>query len=123
MRAAFVALLLALGGCLPEGRPVEGRLLFTGRAVEKPNFVNVDGAASVLYEVRTAPAQPPRAATYELWMVGYDGGAPQVMLANVADRDSWRPQVDGAGIRYVMIDERAVDGGSAVGAPSPVATA
>jgi len=44
------------------------------------------------------------------------------VVANVADRDSWRTQADKAGVRFVMVDERFVDGGSTVGVPAPVGT-
>jgi hypothetical protein len=112
----------ALAGCLPEGRPVDGRQLFKGRSVENPSFIAIDKVAHVLFEVRTAPAQPPRSAVHEQWLVNYDTGATRLLLANVADRDSWRPQADKAGVRFAMVDERFVDGGSTVGISAPVGT-
>jgi hypothetical protein len=109
-------------GCLQVGPPVNGRQLYKGRAVEKPGFVGVGKAAYVLFQVRTAPAMPPRSATYDLWLANYDTGETRLLLQNVADRDSWRMQADMAGIRYVMVDESSVDGGSNIGVPAPVAT-
>jgi hypothetical protein len=112
----------ALAGCLKEGRPVEGRQLFAGRFVEKPSFIAIDKVPHVLFQVRTTPAQPPRSAVYQQWLAQYETGATRMIVGNVADRDSWRAQADKAGVRFVMVDERFVDGGSAVGVSAPVAT-
>jgi hypothetical protein len=123
-RRVFLPVLLAaaLAGCLPEGKPVDGRQLFKGRSVERPSFIAIDKVAHVLFLVRTAPAQPPRSAVHQQWLVNYETGATRLLVANVADRDSWRPQADKAGIRFVMVDERFVEGGSAVGVSTPVGT-
>jgi hypothetical protein len=107
---------------LPEGRPVEGRHLFEGRNVEKPSFVGIDKVAYVMFQERTATALPPRSAVYNLWLVNYETGERRLVLSNVADRDSWRPQADTKGLRYIMVDEHLVDGGSAVGVPTPAGT-
>jgi hypothetical protein len=117
-----LALAVLLAACLPEGRPVEGRQLFAGRNVEKPTFVGIDKVAYVTFEERTATAVPPRAAVYNLWIVNYETAERRLVLSGVADRDSWRPQVDGKGVRYLMVDEHFVDGGSSVGVPTPVGT-
>src|SRR5688500_709287 len=123
MRLLLVALLAVVAaGCLKEGEPPEGRQLFVGRNVEKPAFIGIDKVPYVMFQVRKTPAQPPRSAAYELWLVNYETGETRLLLENVADRDGWRTQVDPAGLRYVMVDERQVDGGSMVGAPSPVGT-
>jgi hypothetical protein len=121
-RGGLLTVLLAVGGCLPEGRPVDGRQLFAGRNVERPGFVSIDKVAYVTFQERTATAVPPRSAVYNLWIVGYETGDKRLLLAGVADRDSWRPQSDSKGVRYVMVDEHFVDGGSMVGAPAAVAT-
>jgi hypothetical protein len=117
-----LALATPLLACLPEGRPVHARQLFAGRNVEKPTFVGIDNVAHVLFQERTSTALPPRSAVYELWIVGYDAGAARLLLQNVSDRDGWRPQSDRKGIRFIMVDEHFVDGGSAVGVPSPAGT-
>jgi hypothetical protein len=117
-----LALAAPLVACLPEGRPVEGRQLFAGRNVEKPGFLSIDKAPYVMFQERVATAMPPRSAVYNLWLVSYDTAEKRVLLSNVADRDSWRPQSDGKGVRYVMVDEHFVDGGSAVGVPAAVGT-
>jgi hypothetical protein len=119
---SVLALSAPLAACLPEGRQVEGRQLFTGRSVEKPGFVSIDKVPYVLFQERTSPATPPRSAVYNLWIVKYDTGEKQLLLANIADRDSWRPLVDAKGVRYIMADEHFVDGTSPVGVPSPAGT-
>jgi hypothetical protein len=113
---------LAAAGCLQEGRPVAGRQLFQSRQVERPGFLSIDKVPYVLFQERTSPAMSPRSATYDQWLVNYDTGEPRKLAANVADRDTWRTQTDKAGVRFVMVDERQVDGGSQVGVPSPVGT-
>src|SRR6185436_9787921 len=117
-----LALAAPLGACLPEGRPVDGRQLFSSRNVEHPGFVSIDKVAWVMFHERTSPAIPPREAVYNLWIVRYDTGEKRLVLQNVSARDGWKPQQDGKGVRYVMVDEHLVDGGSAAGASSPVAT-
>jgi hypothetical protein len=121
-RLLLPVLAAAAIGCLQAGRPVDGRQLYKGRSVEKPSFVGIDKAAYVLFQVRTAPAAPPRSATYDLWLANYDTGETRPLVQNIADRDAWRPQVDMAGIRYMIVDESSVEGGSSVDVPSPVGT-
>lgn len=118
----LVALLIAAAGCLKEGRPVDGRQLFTGREVEKPAFIGIDKVAYVTFHVRKTQAVAPLAASYELWLVNYETGEKRLLLENVSDRDSWRQQADMAGVRYLMVDERAIESGSGAGAPQPVGT-
>jgi hypothetical protein len=117
-----VLLAVAAVGCLPEGRPVEGRQLFASRNVEKPSFLGIDKVAYVMFQERIATALPPRSAVYNLWLVNYETAERRLLLSNVADRDSWRAQADGKGLRYIMVDEHFVDGGSAAGVPTPAGT-
>jgi hypothetical protein len=122
-RRLVLSLLAAAAlGCLKAGPPVQGRQLFKGRDIEKPAFVGLDGMAFVLFQVRTSLAMPPRSATYDLWLANYDTGETRLLLQNVADRDSWHVQADRTGVRYVMVDEQSIDGGSSVGVPSPAGT-
>src|SRR5437870_4593405 len=90
----------ALAGCLPEGRPVKGRLLAAGREIEKPGFVAIGDSPWVTYEVRRGPGTAALAPTYDLAMVQYDTAEQRMLLQNVADRDGWRPQTDNAGVHY-----------------------
>lgn len=113
---------IAAAGCLKEGRAPDGRQLFAGRYVERPSFLAIDKVPHVLFQVRTTAAQAPRSAVHQHWLVNYDTGARRLLVGNVADRDSWRAQADRAGVRFVMVDERFVDGGSAVGVSVPVGT-
>jgi hypothetical protein len=93
-----------LAGCLKEGRPVVGRPLIMGRAVEKPEFVK-DGTW-VAYEVRQKIAEPPYSATYDWWMVNYDTAENRPLLQNVADR--WGHTHNDAGTWFLVTDEVAV---------------
>jgi hypothetical protein len=113
MRPRPVQLLFAalLAGCLQEGRPVVGRSLVPGRAVERPIFVK-DGA-SVLYEVRRRPAEPPYSGSFDLQMVDYDSAAVRPLVENVADR--WGKYDGGGGIWYLITDEAALPNLSTMG--------
>jgi hypothetical protein len=113
---------LMVTACLPEGRPVEGRQLFAGRNVERPGFVGIDKVPYVLFQERTSTALPPRSAVYNLWIVNYETGEQRLLVQNVSAREAWRTQADGKGIRYLMVDEHFIEGGSSTGVSAPVGT-
>jgi len=123
-RPVFLSVLatIAAAGCLQDGGAPDGRQLFAGRFVEKPSFLAIDKVPHVLFQVRTTPAMPPRSAVHEHWLVNYESGEKRLLVANVADRDSWRPQADKAGVRFVMVDERFIDVGTPAGVSAPVGT-
>lgn len=108
-------MLLSAVGCLKEGRPVEGRLLIEGRQIEQPSFVELGGRLWVSFEDRNRTFDP-EGPTYDLRMVSFEDGEARTVLENIADRPAWRPQIDGRGLQYYMVDARSVaspNGGSA----------
>jgi hypothetical protein len=109
-------------GCLPNGKPVEGRLLVPGRNIEKPTFVAIGGEAWVTYEVRTSAPLGGRGATYDLRMVRYEDGEQRTVIENIADRIEWWPQSEPEPdyVRYYMVNETAIAGSGT--ADTPVAT-
>jgi hypothetical protein len=92
---------LLLVGCLQEGRPVVGRPLVKGRAVENPTFVK-DGTW-LTYQVRRRPAEAALSGAFDYAMVSYDTAEVRPLVENVADR--WGVVDDGAGLTFVMADE------------------
>jgi hypothetical protein len=111
--AAFIAASVAplLAGCLQEGRPVVGRSLVPGRAVERPIFVK-DGDW-VSYELRRRPAEPPYSGSFDFQIVNYDTGEVRPLVENVADR--WGKYDGGAGVYYLITDEAALPNLSTMG--------
>src|SRR5436190_20279693 len=95
-----------LAGCLKEGRPVLGRFLVPGRAVEKPAFVKQGGA--VTYELRRRKAQGDVSGAYDWAIVNYDTAETRTLVENVSDR--WGRQDNGNGLYYVMSDEALAPG-------------
>jgi hypothetical protein len=98
-----------MGGCLKEGRPVVGRFLVPGRAVERPEFVK--GGAWVTYEVRRKKAEPPFSGAYDWAMVNYDTGERRPLVENAADR--WGRFDSQTGLFFIMTDETEVPSGTA----------
>src|SRR5690242_4614788 len=113
MRPRPVQLLFAalLAGCLQEGRPVVGRSLVPGRAVERPVFA--DKGASVTYEVRRRPAEPPYSGSFDFQIVNYETAASRLLVENAADK--WGKPDGGAGIYYLVTDEVALPNLSTMG--------
>jgi hypothetical protein len=97
----LLALAALLAGCLKEGRPVVGRSLVPGRAVEKPGFVK--GGQWVTYEVRRKPAEAPYAGSYDFSMVNYDSGETRLLAANVSDQ--WGRADNDLGLYFMVTDE------------------
>src|SRR5262245_61073297 len=98
-RLALSSLILVVGGCLPDGLPVDGRSLFSGRTIERPGFLKLGEQYFVEFEVRTAYPMGDKAGASDLWMTGWDEGGPSVLLmANKSDR--WPVEIDGARLRY-----------------------
>jgi hypothetical protein len=137
-RMAVTASLLAgpLLGCLQEGRGVDARLLHPGRDIEAPVFVQADGRLAVTFVVRHRPptADPAEFRSYNLWRVPFErsagdgnplndgaGSEARPILENIAERDGWHPQGDGAGLVYYMVDARRLDGGPP-GSPTAAGT-
>lgn len=116
-----VAVGLLAAGCLAEKAPVEGRMLFGGRGIERPGFVTVGGAPAVQFEVRTAAPTPERAAVSDVWLVSWDTGEERLLIKNRSTR--WEMAADASGeARYVMTDEGSVDTFAGLGTSTPVAT-
>jgi hypothetical protein len=100
------ALLLSIvcAGCLPDSIPVEGRLLFPGRNIDRPSFLRIGGADWVQFEQRTSEAVRGRGSTADVHLVNWDTGAHRVLVSNRSDR--WGVDEDADGIRYYMQGER-----------------
>lgn len=124
------------GGCLKEGRAVDGRLLHAGRGIEMPSFVPAEGKLAVTFVVRNQPptTDPASPRSYDLWRVPFEpgdgeggsvddgaGGEARLIVERIAERDGWHPQADGNGLVYYLVDERRIEGGPP-GAPTAAAT-
>jgi hypothetical protein len=100
---------LLVAGCLPGPRPVVGRMLVSGRGVEKPAFVGVNDTLWVTYSIHQKSATAGLAATYDLGMVSYDTGETRTLVANVSEKAGWERQ-GGGNLQFVVVDERQVPG-------------
>ena len=105
--------LAALGGCLEEGPAPSGTHLFHSQNLMAPSFIKVGDEMFVRFQERIAPATADKGTVYDLWISSFDGKQQRKVVANWSDR--W-PQMDSAGGRYFMTDERMIPsgGGTAV---------
>jgi hypothetical protein len=54
---AALSVLVAVGGCLPDDPPVDGKLLYPGTGIENPSFSDpgqFDGVPWVFFQLRRA---------------------------------------------------------------------
>jgi hypothetical protein len=70
--------------------------------------MNVDKETYVRFKERVAPATSEKGAVYNFWISSFDGQRQRNVLSDWSDR--W-PQIDSAGGRYFMVEERAVPSG------------
>ncbi len=94
---------------------MEGRRLAAGRNIDRPDFITLGGEPWVTYIRRQQQPTPMRSGTYDEELVRWKDGQQRTVMSGIVDRDSWRPRVDAAGIRYYMVDERLSEGAPPAG--------
>lgn len=104
--SAACALSFVLPACLPNEKPVAGRLLVAGRSIDRVAFDESQGQTVLVYETRKANASPGLGGITDLYMVPWDGGEARLLVANRSDTPGWSHRDDATGIRYYMLDER-----------------
>src|SRR5438105_12353961 len=119
MKSRWLPLLLgisAAAACLPDGEPVDGRLLFPGTAIEDPAFESCSSSDPwVAFAVRKSLPVNGYGGRVDLHRVRWSDGQDQLLFADLADRESWAPVADAQDVRYYMKDERPGQGVAAVG--------
>ncbi len=114
MKLAPLALLLvtaaAVAGCLQSDAAIDGRLLFSGRQIEKAGFVIIDGRSHVTFEDRIAHASPGKSGAANLWITDWETGEKCRLVANKSDR--WHLDSGKDGLRFAIKNERTTATGA-----------
>jgi hypothetical protein len=113
--ALVVGMLALLAACLPEDRPVDGRLLYPGTNIEHPEFVGLGGEPWVMFEVRqtrsTVAGGGPGGSLAVHLVNWQDPGQHRLLLPSRAERAEWPRVSDGAKALFYMTNERKPEQG------------
>jgi hypothetical protein len=111
--ALVVGTLALLGACLPEDKPVDGRLLYPGTNIEHPEFMGIGGEPWVMFEVRqTRPVLGGLGGSLEVHLVNWkDPAQHRLLLPSRAERPEWPRSLDGDGAMFYMTNERRPEQG------------